>query len=124
MIVAFIFCNWGEMVKPVNLAILGLGTVGAGALRLLQENAAEITRRTGREIRITHVGVRRPRPDLQLDGIVASDDLLSIARADNVDIVVELIGGTTLARDLVLRAIANGKHVITANKALIANARQ
>ena len=66
--------------KSVNLAILGLGTVGAGALRLLQDNAAEITRRTGREIRITHVGSRRPRPDLQLDGIVCSEDLLSIVR--------------------------------------------
>lgn len=108
------------MVKPVNLAILGLGTVGAGALRLLQENAAEITRRTGREIRITHVGVRRPRPDLNLDGIVASDDLLSIARADNVDIIVEVIGGKTLAHDIVMEAIRHGKHVVTANKALLA----
>lgn len=108
------------MVKPVNLAILGLGTVGAGALRLLQENAAEITRRTGREIRITHVGVRRPRPDLQLEGIVASEDLLSIVRADNVDIVVEVIGGKTLAHDIVMEAIRHGKHVVTANKALLA----
>ena len=51
--------------KPVRLAILGLGTVGGGALKLLQENAAEIRRRTGREIEITHVGTRRPRPDLK-----------------------------------------------------------
>ena len=55
--------------KPVRLAILGLGTVGGGALKLLQENAAEIKRRTGREIQITHVGTRRPRPDLNLEGI-------------------------------------------------------
>jgi len=53
-------------VKPVRLAILGLGTVGGGALKLLKENAAEIKRRTGREIQITHVGTRRPRPDLDL----------------------------------------------------------
>lgn len=56
-------------VKPVRLAILGLGTVGGGALKLLQENAAEIKRRTGREIQITHVGTRRPRPDLELKGL-------------------------------------------------------
>ncbi|MEC7118744.1 MAG: homoserine dehydrogenase [Pseudomonadota bacterium] len=106
--------------KSVNLAILGLGTVGAGALRLLQDNAAEITRRTGREIRISHVGTRRPRPDLQLEGISASDDLLSIARADDVDIVIEVIGGMTRAREVVIEAIKHGKHVVTANKALLA----
>lgn len=106
--------------KSVNLAILGLGTVGVGALRLLQDNAAEITRRTGREIRITHVGSRRPRPDLQLDGIACSDDLLSIVRADDVDIVIEVMGGMTVARDVVTEAIKHGKHVVTANKALLA----
>ncbi len=106
--------------KSVNLAILGLGTVGVGALRLLQDNAAEITRRTGREIRITHVGSRRPRPDLHLDGIVCSDDLMSIVRADDVDIVIEVMGGMTVARDVVTEAIKNGKHVVTANKALLA----
>jgi homoserine dehydrogenase len=108
------------MVKPVNLAILGLGTVGAGALRLLQENAAELTRRTGRDIRITHVGSRRARPDLPLTGITVSDDLMAIARADNVDIVIEVIGGMTLAHDIVMEAIRHGKHVVTANKALLA----
>ena len=106
--------------KSVNLAILGLGTVGAGALRLLQDNAAEITRRTGREIRISHVGTRRPRPDLQLDGIACSDDLLSIVRAADVDIVIEVMGGMTVARDVVTEAIKHGKHVVTANKALLA----
>jgi homoserine dehydrogenase len=108
------------MVKPVNLAILGLGTVGAGALRLLQENAAELTRRTGRDIRITHVGSRRARPDLCLTDITVSDDLMAIARADNVDIVIEVIGGMTLAHDIVMEAIRHGKHVVTANKALLA----
>jgi len=97
-----------------------LGTVGAGALRLLQDNAAEITRRTGREIRISHVGTRRPRPDLQLDGITCSDDLLSIVRAADVDIVIEVMGGMTIARDVVTEAIKHGKHVVTANKALLA----
>lgn len=106
--------------KPVRLAILGLGTVGGGALKLLQENAAEIARRTGREIQITHVGTRRPRPDLNLQGIAQSEDLLSIVRQDNVDIVIEVIGGTRLAHEVVLEAIRHGKHVVTANKALLA----
>lgn len=106
--------------KPVRLAILGLGTVGGGALKLLQENAAEIARRTGRDIQITHVGTRRPRPDLNLDGISQSADLLSIVRQDNVDIVIEVIGGTSQAHAVVLEAIRHGKHVVTANKALLA----
>ncbi|MCB2813700.1 hypothetical protein KQ880_15410, partial [Listeria monocytogenes] len=75
--------------KPVRLAILGLGTVGGGALKLLQENAAEIKRRTGREIQITPVGTRRPRPDLQLEGIKQSSDLMEIVRQPDVDVVVE-----------------------------------
>lgn len=106
--------------KPVKLAILGLGTVGAGAVRLLQDNAAEIARRTGHEIQITHVGSRRARPDLALEGVKLSDDLLSIVQQDDVDIVVEVIGGTTLAHDVVMTAIKHGKHVVTANKALLA----
>ena len=106
--------------KPVRLAILGLGTVGGGTLKLLQENAAEIARRTGRDIQITHVGTRRPRPDLNLEGIAQSDDLLSIVRQDDVDIVIEVIGGMQLAHDVMLEAIRHGKHVITANKALLA----
>lgn len=106
--------------KPVRLAILGLGTVGGGALKLLQDNAAEIARRTGRDIQITHVGTRRARPELNLDGIQQSEDLMSIVRQDDVDIVVEVIGGTTLAHDVVLEAIRHGKHVVTANKALLA----
>lgn len=106
--------------KPVRLAILGLGTVGAGALKLLQENATEIHRRTGREIQITHVGTRRPRPDLNLEGIKQSADLLDIVRQDDVDIVVEVIGGIQPAYDVVLEAIKHGKQVVTANKALLA----
>ena len=78
--------------KPVRLAILGLGTVGGGALKLLKENAAEIKRRTGREIQITYVGTRRPRPDLELDdSIKQSADLLEIVRQPDVDVVVEVV---------------------------------
>lgn len=107
-------------VKPVRLAILGLGTVGCGVLQLLQENATEIKRRTGREIQITHVGTRRPRPDLNLEDIQQSADLFEIVRQPDVDIVVELIGGIQPAHDLILEAIKHGKQVVTANKALLA----
>lgn len=107
-------------VKPVRLAILGLGTVGGGVLQLLQENATEIKRRTGREIQITHVGTRRPRPDLNLEGIQQSDNLLEIVRQPDVDIVVELIGGLHPAKDIIIEAIKHGKQVVTANKALLA----
>lgn len=106
--------------KPVRLAILGLGTVGAGVLQLLQENAKEIKRRTGREIQITHVGTRRPRPDLNLDGIKQSADLLDIVRQPDVDVVIELIGGIHPAKEIFLEAIKHGKQVVTANKALLA----
>lgn len=106
--------------QAINLAILGLGTVGAGTLSLLQENLSEITRRTGRDIRITHVGTRRERPDLNLQGIKQSADLMDIVSQDDVDIVIEVIGGTSLAKEVILHAIAQGKHVVTANKALLA----
>jgi len=107
-------------VKPVRLAILGLGTVGGGALKLLQENAAEIKRRTGREIQITYVGTRRPRPDLNLEGIKQSADLLEIVRQPDVDVVVEVMGGIHPAYEIINEAIKHGKHVVTANKALLA----
>jgi homoserine dehydrogenase len=107
-------------VKPVRLAILGLGTVGGGVLKLLQENAMEIKRRTGREVQITHVGVRRPRPDLDLNGIQQSADLMDIVRQPDVDVVVEVMGGIHPAHDVILEAIKHGKQVVTANKALLA----
>jgi homoserine dehydrogenase len=108
-------------VKPVRLAILGLGTVGGGVLKLLQENATEISRRTGREIQITHVGTRRPRPDLPLDpSIKQSADLLEIVRQDDVDVVIEVMGGIHPAYEVLLEAIKHGKQIVSANKALLA----
>jgi homoserine dehydrogenase len=108
-------------VKPVRLAILGLGTVGGGALKLLKENAAEIKRRTGREIQITHVGTRRPRPDLELpESIKQSADLLDIVRQPDVDVVVEVMGGIHPAYEVIKESILHGKQVVTANKALLA----
>ena len=106
--------------KSVKIGIVGLGTVGGGALNLLQANAAEISRRTGRDIVVTHVGVRRDYPQYNLVGITVSRDIFAVANDPEIDIVVEVMGGTTTARELVLQAIANGKHVVTANKALLA----
>ena len=107
--------------KPVRLAILGLGTVGGGALKLLKENAAEIKRRTGREIEITYVGTRRPRPDLDLPASVKqSADLMDIVRQPDVDVVVEVMGGIHPAFEIIMEAMKHGKHIVTANKALLA----
>lgn len=107
--------------KPVRLAILGLGTVGVGALKLLKENAAEIKRRTGREIEITHVGTRRPRPDLDLpESVKQSADLMDIVRQPDVDVVVEVMGGIHPAFEIIMEAMEHGKHIVTANKALLA----
>lgn len=107
------------MSKSIKLAILGLGTVGTGVVNLINDNLAELKRRSGREIIITEVGTRRQRDDID-PSIMQSDDLMAIAASDNVDIVIEVIGGTTLAKDIIMHAIKNGKHVVTANKALLA----
>ena len=108
--------------KPVKVGLLGLGTVGGGTLNVLVRNAAEIARRAGREIVVSHAAAREYDPSALegLDRVQVSDDAFSVVREPEVDIVVELIGGYSPARELVLKAIANGKHVVTANKALIA----
>lgn len=107
------------MSKSIKLAILGLGTVGTGVVNLISDNLDELKRRSGRDIIITEVGTRRQRDDIDAN-IVQNDDLMAIAASDNVDIVIEVIGGTTLAKDIIIQAIKNGKHVVTANKALLA----
>jgi homoserine dehydrogenase len=108
--------------NPVNVGLLGLGTVGGGTFNVLNRNANEITRRAGRGIRISHAAARDFDPARLpgIDAISVSDDAFAIVDEPEVDIIVELIGGYEPARELVLRAIANGKHVVTANKALIA----
>ena len=106
--------------KPVNVGICGLGTVGAGTFNVLQRNLHDIARRAGRPVRIVHVASRRDNPACQLDGVKLSRDIFDVVRDPEVDIVVELIGGMTVAKDLVMAAIAAGKDVVTANKALIA----
>lgn len=108
--------------KPVKIGLVGLGTVGGGTVNVLTRNAAEIARRAGRAIIITRACAKdltRPRI-CDTTGIALTTDPLDIINDPDIDIVLELMGGTALAKDLVLQAIANGKHVVTANKALIA----
>ncbi|WP_428239767.1 homoserine dehydrogenase [Gynuella sp.] len=106
--------------KPVNVGLCGLGTVGRGTLSVMQRNMQDINRRSGRPVRITHIGARRDNPSCDFTGIKVSRDIFDVARDPEVDVVVELIGGYEPAKQLVLEAIAHGKHVVTANKALIA----
>jgi homoserine dehydrogenase len=108
---------------PLRIGIAGLGTVGAGTLRVLQDNAKLISARCGRDIVVTAVSMRdaAKKRDVNLDGIRVEKDALALASAADVDLVAEVIGGDEgIAKDLVERALTNGKHVVTANKALIA----
>ena len=108
--------------KPVKVGLLGLGTVGGGTVNVLKRNAEEIARRAGRGIEVTHAAAR----DLSLPricdttGIKLTTDPMDVVNDPDIEIIVELIGGDGLAKELVEKAIANGKHVVTANKALIA----
>lgn len=108
--------------KAVNVGLIGLGTVGGGTLNVLVRNAAEISRRAGRDIRVTHAAAREYDPETLegLENLNISDDAFAVVENPEVDILVEMIGGYSPARELVLKAIENGKHVVTANKALIA----
>ncbi|MFQ5658886.1 MAG: homoserine dehydrogenase [Gammaproteobacteria bacterium] len=108
---------------PVKVGLLGLGTVGGGTVTVLTRNADEITRRAGRGIRISHAAAKEYDADAisgldQIDRI--TDDAFDVVNNPEVEIIIELIGGYSPALDLVLKAIDNGKHVVTANKALIA----
>jgi homoserine dehydrogenase len=110
------------MKQRISVGMIGLGTVGSGALRILQENADLIRHRVGVPIEVTKIAVRDLKRDrgLKLPQGVLTDNPASIVEDPNIDIVVELIGGYEPAKDLILRAIARGKHVVTANKALLA----
>jgi homoserine dehydrogenase len=109
-------------VNPVKIGLLGLGTVGSGTLTVLQRNADEIARRAGRGIVVSHASVRsRARLEgLTTQDIRLSEDPRTVVDDPDVEVIVELIGGHEPAFELVMRAIENGKHVVTANKALIA----
>jgi len=108
------------MTKAVKVGLIGLGTVGSGTFNVLKRNKAEIERRAGFPIEVVHVGARRNLAECDLSDIQVSSDIFAVIEDPSVDIVVELIGGTTVAKELILRAIDNGKHIVTANKALIA----
>jgi len=108
--------------NPVKIGLLGLGTVGGGTVNVLSRNADEITRRAGRGIVVTHASARdlsRPRI-CNTDGIRLTNNPFEVVDDPEVDIIVELIGGYDPASELVFRAMNNGKHIVTANKALIA----
>jgi homoserine dehydrogenase len=108
--------------KPINVGLLGIGTVGGGTFTVLSRNEAEITRRAGRPIRIVQVADKNLELARQVTGgkIAVTDDAFAVVNNPEIDIVVELIGGYGVAKELVLKAIENGKHVVTANKALLA----
>ena len=108
--------------KPVKIGILGLGTVGGGAAVVLQRNAAEIARRAGREIVITRASasdLSKPRL-CDTSKIVMTTNGFDIINDPDIDIIIETIGGAGIVKDMVMQAIENGKHVVTANKSLIA----
>ena len=106
--------------RPVKVGICGLGTVGGGTFNVLTRNAHDIARRLGREIIIEQVALRSSNPTVNLGSVKTTYNALDVVSNPDIDIVVELIGGDSIAKEVVLGAINNGKHVVTANKALIA----
>ena len=111
--------------EPIKVGLLGFGTVGSGTFTVLRRNQDEIKRRAGRGIEIARIAVRNPAKataalGAQAASVALTDDFNAVVDDPSIDIIAEMIGGTGVARDLVLRAIGNGKHVVTANKALLA----
>lgn len=109
-----------KSMNSIGIGLCGLGTVGGGTFNLLLEGQDEIRRRTGMELNIIQIACAVANPDCDLTGMHVTEDLFEVANHPDVDIVVELIGGTDPALELVLTAIDQGKHVVTANKALLA----
>ena len=106
----------------MNVGLVGIGTVGGGTWTVLKRNAEEITRRAGRPIQITTVADKNVELAKQITGGACkiTDDAFALVNDPEIDVIVELIGGYGVAKELVMKAIANGKHVVTANKALLA----
>ena len=111
-----------KMNKPLRVALLGLGTVGSGTFNVLNTNASEIERRVGFPIQIKVIADLNTEKARELagPGVEVLGDAFEAVKRDDIDVVVELIGGYTIAKQLVLAAINAGKHVVTANKALLA----
>ena len=108
--------------KPINVGLLGIGTVGGGTFTVLRRNQEEITRRAGRAIVLKMIADKDVKKARKLAGksAIVTADAMEVVNHPDIDIVVELIGGTTVAKQFILKAIKNGKHVVTANKALLA----
>ena len=108
--------------KSINVGLLGIGTVGSGTFAVLARNQEEIARRAGVAITMKMVADKDIERARRLVGskAVVTEDASEVVTHPDIDIVVELIGGTGVAKDLILKAIANGKHVVTANKSLLA----
>ena len=107
--------------RTIKIGICGLGTVGQGVIALLSEGAEVLNNRVGGTIELVHVATRTPKPEVDTLGARDSRDVFEVARDPSVEVLIELIGGTTVAKDLVAEALNQGKHVVTANKALLAN---
>ena len=105
---------------PVRIGLCGFGTVGRGTFEVLHRNAGMLAQRCGRQLEIVQVGTRSAQPEADLGAVAFTHDIFEVAANPAVEVLVELIGGIDTARELVLTAIANGKQVVTANKALIA----
>jgi homoserine dehydrogenase len=102
-------------VRSVNIGICGLGTVGAGVFNVLGRNTNIINSRANCEIAVTQVGARRDNPSCDTSGVAVVRDIFEVAKNPAVDVVVELIGGTTVALELVMTALRHDKHVVSAN---------
>ena len=106
--------------KPLNIGVCGVGTVGLATIGILRDQCETLLARSGQAMVVNHVGARSDHPKHDYGEARVSRDVLDVARDPDVDVLVELIGGTTVAHDLIKLAIQQGKHVVTANKALIA----
>ena len=107
--------------RTIKIGICGLGTVGQGVIALLSEGAEVLNNRVGGTIELVHVATRTPKPEVDTLGAKDARDVFEVARDPSVEVLIELIGGTTVAKHLVAEALNQGKHVVTANKALLAD---
>jgi homoserine dehydrogenase len=105
--------------KTINVGLLGLGTVGSGVVKVFQEHPDLLDRRVGAKLRIKKIAVRSTPTRIPVDPKLVTTNAMEVVQDPQIDIIVELIGGTTTAKSLCLEAVANGKHLVTANKALL-----
>ena len=104
----------------LNIGVCGVGTVGLATMDILMRQAEVLEARSGKSMKLVHVGARREHPNHDYGDARVSRDVMALAEDPEIDVLVELIGGTSAAYDLIKRAIQQGKHIVTANKALIA----